>query len=176
MKSGIVRRIDELGRVVIPKEIRKTMRIREGEELEIFVDDDKNLVLKKYSPFAGLKEISEAFISAVQKTTDSDAVVFDTQKVVAATEKYRSALLGKEVSDELQKIISDRKKVVLRGSSCVFVADENFEATEQIICPINSMGELLGGVMFFRTDGILGGLDVKLCDFTADFFRCINVQ
>ena len=146
MKSGIVRRIDELGRVVIPKEIRKTMRIREGEELEIFVDDDKNLVLKKYSPFAGLKEISEAFISAVQKTTDSEAVVFDTQKVV------------------------------LRGSSCVFVADENFEATEQIICPINSMGELLGGVMFFRTDGILGGLDVKLCDFTADFFRCINVQ
>ena len=90
MKSGIVRRIDELGRVVIPKEIRKTMRIREGEELEIFVDDDKNLVLKKYSPFAGLKEISEAFISAVQKTTDSEAVVFDTQKVVAATEKYRS--------------------------------------------------------------------------------------
>ena len=82
MKSGIVRRIDELGRVVIPKEIRKTMRIREGEELEIFVDDDKNLVLKKYSPFAGLKEISEAFISAVQKTTDSEAVVFDTQKVV----------------------------------------------------------------------------------------------
>lgn len=176
MKSGIVRRIDELGRVVIPKEMRKTMRIREGEELEIYVDDDKNLILKKYSPFSGLEEFSEAFIAAVEKITDSEVVVFDTQKVVAATKKCRAELLGKDISDELSKIIENRKKAFLRNASCVPIADENFEITEQIVCPINALGVLTGGVSFFTTDGVLGGLDVKLCDFTADFFRCVNVQ
>ncbi len=176
LTSGMVRRIDELGRVVIPKEIRKTVRLKEGEELEIFVDEQENVVLKKHSPFSELKNLSEAFVASAEKITDSEVVVFDTGKIVAASDKLKKQLLGREISAELDEVLRQRKKVVFRGRSCIEIAGENFVSEEQIVCPINVQGELVGGVMFFSTFGGLGTLDGKLCDFTADFFKCLKSQ
>ena len=84
--TGIVRRIDELGRVVIPKEIRKTMRLKEGEELEVFVNDEETLVLKKYSTIKSFKELAKEYVEVLYKHTGYNCLITDTDEVIAAAQ------------------------------------------------------------------------------------------
>ena len=98
--TGIVRRIDELGRIVIPKEIRRTQRIRQGDSLEIFTAADGEVVFKKYSPLSGLGSLSKVYAEVLAKSLGRPVVVCDTHQIVAAAGPGRGELLGRAISPE----------------------------------------------------------------------------
>ena len=106
--TGIVRRIDELGRVVIPKEIRRTLRIKEGDPLEIFTDRDE-LMLKKYSPIATLEGFSEATAKSLNQLSGKLAVICDTDGVLHASGEGKKDFEGRHLSPEMDKVLKDRR-------------------------------------------------------------------
>lgn len=107
--TGIVRRIDDLGRVVIPKEIRKTLRIKEGTPLEIFTDREGQIILKKYSPIGELNTFAAEYAEALVQTTGLTACITDRDQVVAACGSGSRELEGKEISSDLDAVIAGRK-------------------------------------------------------------------
>ena len=108
--TGIVRRIDDLGRVVIPKEIRRTMRIREGDPLEIYTDTDGQVIFKKYSPMGELSEFAAQICDALHKTTGGIAAVCDRDAVIAVAGGGKRELLDRRISRELEELMSTRSR------------------------------------------------------------------
>lgn len=147
--TGIVRRIDELGRVVIPKEIRSTLRLKSGDPLEIFTDRDE-LMLKKYSPIASLEKFSEGTVKSLSDLSGHLAVICDTDEVLHAAGSGKRDVAGKSVSSGLDKIMQERKSYVANlaeGGDIIPICDgEGAEYTAQIIVPIVSNGDCLGAV------------------------------
>jgi AbrB family transcriptional regulator (stage V sporulation protein T) len=147
--TGIVRRIDELGRVVIPKEIRATLRLKSGDPLEIFTDRDE-LMFKKYSPIASLEKFSESTAKSLNDISGHLAVICDTDEVLFACGNGKRDVAGKTISDKLDKIMQDRRSYVANlseGGDIVPLCDgEENKVTAQIIVPIVSNGDCLGAV------------------------------
>ncbi|MBQ6896316.1 MAG: AbrB/MazE/SpoVT family DNA-binding domain-containing protein [Oscillospiraceae bacterium] len=106
--TGIVRRIDDLGRIVIPKEIRRTMRMREGDPLEIFTGTGGEIIFKKYSIMAELSEFSQSFADSLYKVSGMQCIIFDSDKVIACTGQNRKDIIGAHASREIEDILSRR--------------------------------------------------------------------
>ena len=107
--TGIVRRIDDLGRVVIPKEIRRTLRIRDGDPLEIFTDKDGEVIFKKYSPIGELSDFAAQICDSLHRSTDALAAVCDRDSVIAVAGGGKRELLSKRVSPELVQLMEARR-------------------------------------------------------------------
>ena len=112
--TGIVRRIDDLGRVVIPKEIRRTMRIREGSPLEIFTNKDGEVIFKKYSPIGEISEYVDVYAETVNKGTANTTVITDKDTILAASGEKKRQLADKKLSPEIEKMLEERKTYVYR--------------------------------------------------------------
>ena len=110
--TGIVRRIDELGRVVIPKEIRRTLRIREGDPLEIFTDREGGVILRKYSPIGELADFAKEYVESLNQSLGHIAVISDKDTIVAVSGAGKKDLLDKPVSEDLENIMKRREKIV----------------------------------------------------------------
>ena len=110
--TGIVRRIDDLGRVVIPKEIRRTLRIKEGTPLEIFTDREGEIILKKYSPMVELTAFSGQYAEAMAQATGLMVCITDRDQVIAVSGGSKKELLTKTISKQLEHVISERNIVV----------------------------------------------------------------
>lgn len=143
--TGIVRRIDDLGRVVIPKEIRRTLHIREGDPLEIFTERDGTVVFKKYSPLGGLGELSGKVCEALAKTSGWIAAVCDRDHIVAAAGAGSRDLRERSIGNALVNVLEDRR---------LYVADQTLAVTEglpelqlAVAAPILAGGDILGGVL-----------------------------
>ena len=108
--TGVVRRIDDLGRVVIPKEIRKTLRIKEGDPLEIFTDKEGEVILKKYSALGELTEFGTGYAETLAKTTGHIACITDKDTVIAVSGGAKKELLEQNISTELEKLMDDKEK------------------------------------------------------------------
>lgn len=148
--TGIVRRIDDLGRVVIPKEIRKTLRIKEGTPLEIFTDREGQIILKKYSPIGELNAFAEEYVDALVQTTGLAACITDRDLVVAASGSGSRNLEGKEISPELDAVIAGREgKQVSRNSreQVPLISGEEDPFCEKLIQPILCNGDVIGSVI-----------------------------
>ena len=144
--TGIVRRIDELGRVVIPKEIRSTRRLKSGDPLEIFTDRDE-LMLKKYSPIVSLGQFSCGTAKSLSDLSGHLAVICDTDEIICASGSGRKEVAGKTISKQLDEILKNRKSYVANSSDIVPVTEEeNTYPTAQVIVPIVSGGDCLGAV------------------------------
>ena len=115
--TGVVRRIDDLGRVVIPKEIRKTLRIKEGDPLEIFTDKEGEVILKKYSPIGELSEFAAEYTETLAKTTGHIACITDRDTVIAVSGGSKKEFLEQGVSSELEKIMEDKEKYTSRENN-----------------------------------------------------------
>ena len=113
--TGIVRRIDDLGRIVVPKEIRRTLRIREGDPLEIFTDRDGEIVLKKYSPIGELSQFAGEYAESLAQTTGHLVLITDCDHVVTASGQGRKEFEGKPISRQLEEVISERKSLKERS-------------------------------------------------------------
>ncbi|HJB92766.1 MAG TPA: AbrB/MazE/SpoVT family DNA-binding domain-containing protein [Candidatus Borkfalkia stercoripullorum] len=171
--TGIVRRIDELGRVVIPKEIRRTLRIKDGDPLEIFTDRDE-LMLKKYSPIATLEKFSEGTTRSLSDLSGCLAVICDTDEILFASGEGRKEFAKKHVSEQLGKVMQGRRSYLANlsegGDIIPLAEDSDFKATAQIIVPIVSGGDCLGAVSLLSgEDGAKMEIgSVNLCRLTAD--------
>ncbi|MGN1042189.1 MAG: stage V sporulation T C-terminal domain-containing protein [Christensenellales bacterium] len=165
--TGIVRRIDELGRVVIPKELRRTMHIKEGEEMEVFVAPDDSLVLKKYSPLKGMEEFCREYAEAVYRVTGHNCLVCDND-VFLACATDRAIYEGKRISKALEGLLSGRKAVCLKGNSVISVANEGIEYRELALAPLAVNGDVMGGIILLGKTPVGEGA-LPLITVASDF-------
>ncbi len=147
--TGIVRRIDDLGRVVIPKEIRRTMRLQEGTPLEIFTDREGGIIFKKYSPMAEMGSFAKQYAEALAQTLGQTVCIFDRDQIIAASGTQRREYVGKPISKEVETVIHHRESMqVMEGGKRtvpLFLGDEGrYEA--QIVYPVISEGDAIGAV------------------------------
>ncbi len=145
--TGIVRRIDDLGRVVIPKEIRRTMRIREGDPLEIYTDREGEVIFKKYSPIGELAAFAGEYAETLHKTCALSVVICDRDAVIATAGVPRKEYADKPLSEEMEQIIEGRTLFVHReGEEAVYaIAEGGMPA--RCAMPILSEGDLVGCVI-----------------------------
>jgi AbrB family transcriptional regulator, stage V sporulation protein T len=174
--TGIVRRIDDLGRVVIPKEIRRTLRIREGDPLEIFTDREGGVILKKYSPIGELGDFSKGYTESLQQTIGHIIMICDKDSIISLSGSPKKEYLEKKVSSELEKIIEERKTVYLgdgNNKAIPLYEDEEMEGkyTAQVISPIITEGDAIGAVLIIsREEGQkFGSMEIKLAETASSF-------
>ena len=170
--TGIVRRIDDLGRVVIPKEIRRTMRIREGDPLEIYTSREGEVIFKKYSLLGGVDEFAEQLCETLSKHTGFLCAVSDRDSVIAAAGGGKRELLGKRISPQLEEILESRRIYQrAEGQRLPAVSDGSDKLTVNVAAPILSEGDLLGLVLFVGTTPglITGDAEYKLAQTIAAF-------
>lgn len=165
-ETGIVRRIDELGRVVIPKEIRKTLKLKEGEQMEIFTTGDKSLVLRRYSALSAGADFSQAYCDALTRATGKGAVICDSATILGASGAPFKELVGEEISDKLYKTLDDRRTVAPQDPVQI-VRNKPVECKNQHIVPLIVGGDLYGGVMLC-SDAVITATEARLCALAAD--------
>lgn len=172
--TGIVRRIDDLGRVVIPKEIRRTLRIKEGTPLEIFTDRDGQVILKKYSPIGELSIFAKEYAESLSQTTGFVACITDHDQVVAAAGPGSREFAGKEISSRLEQAISSRESKCLNGNErgkISVIEGQRDLLYSQIMQPIISAGDAIGAVLLMgKTEkDMVGDAEMMLVKTAAGF-------
>ena len=155
--TGVVRRIDDLGRIVIPKEIRKTLRIKEGDPLEIFTDKEGEVILKKYSPIGELSEFATEYAETLAKTTGHIACITDKDTVIGVSGGSKKEFLEQSISDELEKILEDKENYTSKENNDLSVPitkNDNKERrfNSQVVYPIISDGDAIGSVIVLSKD------------------------
>lgn len=179
--TGIVRRIDDLGRVVIPKEIRRTLRIREGDPLEIYVDRDGEVILKKYSPVSELGDFAKEYCESLYEAIGHIILIADRDAIVAVAGAGKKEFLNKPLGEIIEKIMEDRKAVLIngpgdyKGKICPIDVDDeeaqNFKMTAEVIAPIIVEGDAIGAVIICtrQMNVKMGEMEVKLAETAAGF-------
>lgn len=170
--TGIVRRIDDLGRVVIPKEIRRTMRIREGDPLEIYTDKDGGVIFKKYSLMGGLIDFAGQLCETLNRTTGRVAVITDRDNCIAVAGVPRRELMDKAISPELERLMEGRQIYQHKpGEESLPLCEGDKRFHLSTAAPILSEGDVLGCVVFVgQGDDLTGSeVDYKLAQSIAGF-------
>lgn len=171
--TGIVRRIDDLGRVVVPKEIRRTLRLREGTPLEIFTDREGEIILKKYSPMAELGTFARQYAEALSQTTGLTVYITDRDQIIAVAGAKKDAL-QKPVSRQLEQMIVNRESgAAMKGDKkySPVTAEDSEEYTSQAVQIILSEGDAIGAVVLLSKDvrAKMGETEQKLAATAASF-------
>lgn len=152
--TGIVRRIDDLGRVVIPKEIRRTLRIRESDPLEIFTDREGEIILKKYSPIGELGAFAKEYAEALSMTMGSLVCIADHDQIVAAAGPGAKEYLNKRINKDLENFIAERNSTCTSSGNFIKVVEDDSQSyTAQTIYTITSAGDAIGAVLLLCRDG-----------------------
>lgn len=172
--TGIVRRIDDLGRVVIPKEIRRTLRLREGTPLEIFTDREGEIILKKYSPMVELAAFAGQYAEAMSQATGLIVCITDRDQVIAVSGGARKELLQKAISQSLERVINERQTIQAGKDNKSFVrlVDEELEGiTAQVVAPIICEGDSIGAVAIMSREprARFGEMELKLAATACGF-------
>jgi AbrB family transcriptional regulator (stage V sporulation protein T) len=174
--TGIVRRIDDLGRVVIPKEIRRTLRIREGDPLEIFTDKEGEVILKKYSPIGELGEFATQYAETLHKTIGHITCIADRDAIIAVSGASKKDFLEKQLSSDIEKIIEEKSVFLVKSpdeKTISVVADEPGDRryTAQVVSPIISEGDPIGAVILLSMDPNIrmGDVEAKLAQSASGF-------
>jgi AbrB family transcriptional regulator (stage V sporulation protein T) len=172
--TGIVRRIDDLGRVVIPKEIRRTLRLREGTPLEIFTDREGEIILKKYSPMVELASFATQYAESLAQASGYMVCITDRDQIIAVAGGPKKELLQKNISKELEHAINEREQILAQKDDRSFVSilDEEIEGvTAEVIAPIISEGDAIGAVALLsrETRAKMGDTETKLVAAATGF-------
>jgi AbrB family transcriptional regulator (stage V sporulation protein T) len=168
--TGIVRRIDDLGRVVIPKEIRRTLRIREGDPLEIFVDRDGEVILKKYSPISELSDFAKEYAEALYDSLGNPVLICDRDTYITVAGSSKKDYLNKNISELVEKTMEDRNSVLMNQQSDLALVEGSEEAiSAYTIGPIIANGDPIGAVIIFAKEGNLGEVEQKAVETAAGF-------
>lgn len=169
--TGIVRRIDDLGRVVIPKEIRRTMRIREGDPLEIYTDNDGEVIFKKYSPIGELSSFATQYAEVLHKIGGYPVVVCDRDHVISVAGIPKKELLERRVSPALEEVMEQRRSYVAGGDGKRMQPVEGVDRYALVQAPIVAAGDVCGSLMFIAGDTPAPATDteIKLINVGAAF-------
>lgn len=176
--TGIVRRIDDLGRVVIPKEIRRTLRIREGDPLEIFVDREGEVILKKYSPIRELGEFAKEYADSLFEATGHITCITDRDTIIAVAGASKKEYLNKSIGPAVEQAMEERRTIQIGTAgehtsckTCPDNEDEDCKVTSEVVAPIITQGDPIGAVILMSKDNNMkmGALEVKLVETAAGF-------
>ncbi len=169
--TGIVRRIDDLGRVVIPKEIRRTLRIREGDPLEIYTASDGEVIFKKYSPMGEISEFSGQYSDVLNRTAGLPVVITDRDHVISVSGFPKRDAMDKHVSPELEEFMENRESFIRNRESKPLYPIMGLEVTASIAYPIIASGDIAGSVIFLESDDgkALTDTEIKLAQVAAAF-------
>lgn len=171
--TGIVRRIDDLGRIVIPKEIRRTLHIRESDPLEIFTDREGQVILKKYSPIGEMTTFAKQYAESLAQVSGHTALIADRDQFIAAAGGYK-ALVGKAVSRQLEEKVNNREFVMGARGDRNFISISDMAEDEyqhEAIAPILCEGDVIGSVVLLENDskGKMSEVEQKLVLSAAGF-------
>ncbi len=169
--TGIVRRIDDLGRVVIPKEIRKTLRIREGDPLEIFTARDGEIILKKYSPIGELDKFAQEYAETLGELLGFGIIITDLDSIIATSKVSKSNYKDKPISVELERYIESRDIKGSKDSKLVPIhKEDSMEYNHQIIVPIVSLsGDCIGCIIMISSEEELTEKEESILKVGANF-------
>ena len=170
--TGIVRRVDDLGRIVIPKEIRRTLKIREGDPLEIYTEKDGGVIFRKYSPMSDLQDFAAQICESIGANTGCVAAVSDRDSIIALSGAPKRELLEKPNSTELDRLMENRKNYRYVAGDTLLRATEGSDKYHLgVAAPILCQGDLMGCVMLLlgENDSPLGEADQKLAQTVAGF-------
>lgn len=172
--TGIVRRIDELGRIVIPKEIRRTHKIREGTPLEIFSGENGELMLKKFSPVLELEDISSDSVKSVYDVLELDCFICDKDNIISVegSSSFKKTYLHKNITLDLEKIIENRKALILNskeGANLIpVIKEQEINYSSLIIVPILAEGDTYGAIVLVGNNSFTNN-EVKILQTFANF-------
>ncbi len=171
--TGIVRRIDDLGRIVIPKEIRRTMRIKEGAPLEIYTESNGTVIFKKYSPIGELSEFAMQYAEALAKASGIPCCVCDKDTVIAVSGVPKKEVIDKKLALDVEKVMDAKKSFLAENTgSTISVIDGNNRLKAGVIAPIVFEGDCIGAVIlvdFEEEHHKFGEVEVKLAEVAAGF-------
>lgn len=170
--TGIVRRIDDLGRVVIPKEIRRTLRIREGDPLEIFVDRDGEVILKKYSPIGELGDFAKEYAESLFENTGHITIISDRDTFIAVAGGSKKEYLDKSIGNLLENCMENRKTVLETNKGTYEISKDTPEDFSSfVVAPIVTGGDPIGSVLMLNKDEsvTMGQMEVKMAETAAAF-------
>ena len=174
--TGVVRRIDDLGRIVIPKEIRKVLRIKEGDPIEIFTGREGEVILKKYSPIGELSEFASDYAETLAKTTGHIACITDKDSVIAVSGGSKKEYLEQSISKELEQLMDDKEVYTSNQNndmSIPITKNDNQERrfNSQVIYPIISQGDVIGSVILLSKEQNkkMNETEVKVAQSAAGF-------
>lgn len=169
--TGIVRRIDDLGRVVIPKEIRRTMRIREGDPLEIYTDREGGVIFKKYSPIGELGEFASKYAESLYKTTGRPVCITDKDSIIATAGAPKKELNEKPLSSDMEKIMKEKTSFICTDGKKLKLTDNNDKYMLGVVSPIIAEGDAIGNVVIVKDteDSKMTDVDIKLAGAASMF-------
>ena len=162
--TGVVRRIDDLGRIVIPKEIRKTLKIRDGELLEIFVEEE-NIILKKYSSFSDIKNVCDRIVSAVN-LFEKTIVIIDNEKVISSND---ISFLDKRLSNYCLNLLERRELKIDNNEEMVELFDLEDYKQNYLISPLIYDSDVIGGIIIFSKNTLINDFDKEIALFVNKF-------
>lgn len=167
--TGIVRRIDDLGRVVIPKEIRRTMHIKEGAPLEIYTDTQGGVIFKKYSPIGELSDITEQYAEVLHRSVNMPVIICDRDHALSVSGASKREFSERRISSELEEYMEQRNTFEATSGKklCPF---ENLDREAALAVPVISAGDILGAVVFLTDESTkLTDTEIKLAQVAAEF-------
>ena len=169
MKStGVIRRIDDLGRIVIPKEIRKNLRIKEGDNLEVYVEGE-DIILKKYSMMNKINDLSQELTDAIYTFTKHNVFITDTDLIIAGSGKLKKNYINKPISNFLEKSIKRRDKILENHfKELSFIDSEEIECS-YILSTILVNGEAVGMIVIISEDEKLSEVEMQLASIVSSF-------
>ena len=167
--TGVVRRIDDLGRIVIPKEIRRTLRIREGESIEIFIDEDNSIVLKKYSPMTDLEGFAKSYIESIYTNVKHNIFVTDRDNIIAISGPLKKKYIGQPISNFLENSLKKRDNYLEKHKKNIEVSPGLEEEATYCISTINVNGDSIGLVIILSTEKEMTELEEKTTKIAAEF-------
>lgn len=169
--TGIVRRIDDLGRVVIPKEIRRTLRIREGDPLEIFTASDGEVIFKKYSPIGELTEFAVQYAEVLSRAVNQPIVICDRDHVISASGISKREVLEKRISESVELLLESRASYIASPSANEIYPIDSVDRKASVIFPIIGSGDLSGAVIMLMSENekYASQTEVKLVQVAATF-------
>lgn len=166
--TGVVRRIDDLGRIVIPKEIRKTLRIKDGESLEIFLDSD-HIVLKKYSYLENVADFYKNYVEAISSSIKESIMIVDRDKIVAASGEFKKKYFDKVISSYLENLIESRVSVTEKDFMELQITNDSTELVSYSISPIIASGDAIGAVIMLSKVHKMNDFNEKTVEIAAKF-------
>ena len=173
--TGVVRRIDELGRIVIPKEIRRILRIKDGDSLEIFLEDG-NIILKRYSNFDGLKDFYSKLVDSISISIDKTVLISDRCSIIAGAGLLKSNYVGLDISLDVEKIIEERTNSFSFDKINFSIVKDRVDDVCYIVCPIIVDGDAIGSIIIVSLD-YLDSLYEQICVMYSKFLsKYIELQ
>ncbi len=169
--TGIVRRIDDLGRVVIPKEIRRTMRIREGDPLEIFTAPDGEVIFKKYSPVGELSTLAAQYAEVLHRGTNLPILICDRDRVIACAGIPKKEVLDRQLTTELEDYMERRENFAAKAKGEGMNPATGIDRMATVVAPIIAAGDVSGAVVLLGDESLNAPTqtDIKLVQVAANF-------